>query len=59
MNVELRDEARADLVEGAFFYSKQAESLDEYFLNSTEPEIQSEHQAVISLLNRGLAQRPG
>jgi plasmid stabilization system protein ParE len=32
MNVELRDEARDDLVEGAVFYGQQSEGLDEYFL---------------------------
>lgn len=32
MNVELRDEARDDLVHGAVFYREQSIGLDEYFL---------------------------
>lgn len=40
MNVELRDEERADLVEGAFFYSKQAEGLDEYFLKCLREDLE-------------------
>ena len=32
MRVELRDEARADLAEGAWFYGRQARGLDAHFL---------------------------
>ena len=32
MNVELRDEARDDLVNGATFYGEQSAGLDDYFL---------------------------
>jgi len=32
MNVELRDEARDDLVNGAAFYGEQSVGLDDYFL---------------------------
>jgi plasmid stabilization system protein ParE len=40
MNVELRDEARADLVEGAVFYGEQSDGLDEYFLKCLREDIE-------------------
>ncbi len=33
MNVEVRDEARDDLVDGAVFYGDQSPGLDDYFLD--------------------------
>lgn len=39
MNVELRDEAREDLVDGAFFYGQQAEGMDKYFLRYLREDI--------------------
>ena len=39
MNVELRDEARGDLVSGAFFYGQQSVGLDEYFLSCLREDI--------------------
>lgn len=33
MRVELRDEARDDLVEGAVFYGKQSPGLDDHFID--------------------------
>ena len=39
MNVELRDEARDDLVNGAVFYGEQSVGLDEYFLRCLREDI--------------------
>lgn len=39
MNVELRDEARDDLVDGAIFYGRQSYGLDEYFLGCLREDI--------------------
>jgi hypothetical protein len=39
MNVELRDEARDDLVNGAIFYGQQSDGLDEYFLRCLREDI--------------------
>jgi plasmid stabilization system protein ParE len=39
MNVELRDEAREDLVNGAAFYGEQSVGLDEYFLKCLREDI--------------------
>ena len=39
MNVEHRDEARVDLVEGAAFYGEQSVGLDEYFLKCLREDI--------------------
>ncbi len=39
MNVELRDEARDDLVNGAAFYREQSVGLDEYFLRCLREDI--------------------
>jgi plasmid stabilization system protein ParE len=39
MNVELRDEAREDLVDGPIFYGQQSEGLDEYFLRCLREDI--------------------
>jgi hypothetical protein len=39
MNVELRDEARDDLVIGAAFYGEQSVGLDEYFLRCLREDI--------------------
>ncbi|MFO7904302.1 MAG: type II toxin-antitoxin system RelE/ParE family toxin [Planctomycetota bacterium] len=40
MNVELRDEARDDLVIGAVFYGEQSVGLDEYFLKCLREDIE-------------------
>ncbi len=40
MNVELRDEAREDLVKGATFYGAQQWGLDDYFLKSLREDLQ-------------------
>jgi plasmid stabilization system protein ParE len=40
MNVELRDEARDDLVEGAAFYAEQSTGLDEYFLGCLRQDLE-------------------
>lgn len=40
MNVELRDEARDDLVDGAVFYGKQSNGLDEYFLKCLREDVE-------------------
>jgi plasmid stabilization system protein ParE len=40
MNVELRDEARDDLVEGAVFYGEQSRGLDEYFLKCLRGDVE-------------------
>ena len=39
MNVELRDEARDDLVNGAAFYGEQSWGLDEYFLKCLRDDV--------------------
>lgn len=39
MRVELRDEARDDLVDGAVFYGGQATGLDEYFLGCLRADL--------------------
>lgn len=39
MNVEIRDEARDDLVKGAAFYGEQSVGLDEYFLRCLREDI--------------------
>jgi nicotinic acid phosphoribosyltransferase len=39
MNVELRDEARDDLVNGAAFYGEQSVGLDEHFLRCLREDI--------------------
>lgn len=39
MHVELRDEAREDLVDGAVFYGKQAASLDAHFLKCLREDL--------------------
>jgi plasmid stabilization system protein ParE len=39
MNVELRDEARDDLVNGAVFYGEQSGGLDEYFLKCLREDV--------------------
>lgn len=39
MNVELRDEARDDLVYGAVFYAEQSAGLDEYFLKCLREDL--------------------
>lgn len=39
MNVELRDEARDDLVTGAAFYGEQSVGLDEYFLKCLREDV--------------------
>ena len=39
MRVELRDEARADLVEGAWFYRRQAPGLDARFIESLRHDL--------------------
>jgi len=40
MNVELRDEARGDLVAGAVFYGGQSDGLDGYFLECLRENIE-------------------
>lgn len=40
MNVELRDEARDDLVDGAVFYGEQTNGLDEYFLKCLREDVE-------------------
>ncbi len=40
MNVELRDEARDDLVNGAVFYGEQSSGMDEYFIRCLREDIQ-------------------
>lgn len=39
MNVELRDEAREDLLNGAVFYGEQSVGLDEYFLKCLREDV--------------------
>ena len=40
MNVELRDEARDDLVDGAAFYGEQSDGLDGYFLQCLREDVE-------------------
>jgi hypothetical protein len=40
MNVEIRDEARDDLVTGAVFYGEQSVGLDKYFLKCLREDIE-------------------
>ena len=40
MNVELRNEARDDLVGGAVFYGEQSDGLDTYFLKCLREDIE-------------------
>ncbi len=40
MHVEIRDEARDDLVDGAIFYGEQSADLDQYFLKCLREEIE-------------------
>lgn len=40
MHVALRDEARDDLVDGAFFYGEQSAGLEEYFLKCLRHDIE-------------------
>ncbi|MBX3418858.1 MAG: type II toxin-antitoxin system RelE/ParE family toxin [Pirellulaceae bacterium] len=40
MHVELRDEAREDLVYGAMFYAEQSAGLDGYFLKCLRQDIE-------------------
>ncbi len=52
MHVELRDEARDDLVEGAIFYGKQSSELDQYFLrmmiaNPTKPTLRTDGSIIV------------
>ena len=39
MRVELRDEARDDLADGAVFYGEQSTGLDEYFLKCLRADL--------------------
>ena len=39
MRVELRDEARDDLVDGAVFYGDQSPGLDDHFLNCLRADL--------------------
>jgi len=39
MRVELRDEARDDLVDGAEFYGQQSAGLDDYFLGCLRADV--------------------
>ncbi len=41
MRVELRDEARADLVDGAWFYGRQAPGLDDHFLECLREDLRT------------------
>ena len=41
MHVELRDEAREDLVEGAFFYARQSPGLESRFLECLRTDLRS------------------
>lgn len=40
MHVELRDEARDDLVDGAIFYGEQSADLDQHFLKCLRQDIE-------------------
>ena len=39
MRVELRDEARDDLVDGALFYGRQSPGLDDYFIDCLRQDL--------------------
>lgn len=39
MRVELRDEARDDLVDGALFYGRQSPGLDDYFIDCLREDL--------------------
>lgn len=39
MRVELRDEARGDLLDGAAFYAEQSTGLDDYFLECIRSDL--------------------
>jgi hypothetical protein len=39
MRVELRDEARQDLVDGALFYARQSPGLDDHFLDCLQSDL--------------------
>ncbi len=62
MRVELRDETRDDLVDGAEFYSKQTTGLDEYFLACMRADLKKlgttfgilEHSRAISRISQNL-----
>jgi len=41
MRVELRDEARSDLVDGAWFYGRQSPGLDEHFIRCLREDLRS------------------
>lgn len=41
MRVELRDEARGDLVDGAYFYGRQSVGLDDYFIRCLGEDLRS------------------
>jgi plasmid stabilization system protein ParE len=51
MRVELRDEARDDLANGAWFYGRQSPELDDYFLESLHDDLRS-LQAVFGVHER-------
>jgi len=51
MRVELRDEARDDLANGAWFYGRQSPGLDDYFLESLHDDLRS-LQAVFGVHER-------
>ena len=39
MHVELRDEARNDIVKGALFYGRQSPGLDDYFVECIQKDL--------------------
>jgi plasmid stabilization system protein ParE len=41
MRVELRDEARNDLVDGAWFYGRQSPRLDDYFIECLHKDLRN------------------
>lgn len=41
MRVELRDEARHDLVDGAWFYGRQSPGLDDYFIECLREDLRN------------------
>ena len=41
MRAELRDEARADLVDGAWFYGRQARGLDDHFVERRREDLRT------------------
>ena len=41
MRVELRDEARDDLVDGAWFYGRQSPGPDEYFIRCLHEDLRT------------------